>query len=155
LIVAPKQSAADHSIELLKEKMALFARVRRDGAWGRIPVRELVPGDIVRVRLGDIVPADLRLMDGDYLLVDESALTGESLPLEKTLGQEAYAGAIIRQGEMDGVVVATGLNSFFGKTARLVETARTASQTISLSSPSPMTMPFPVTSRKSGRCGRS
>ena len=122
-----QRQKADHAIELLKEKMALFARVRRDGAWGRIPARELVPGDIVRVRLGDIVPADLRLMDGDYLLVDESALTGESLPLEKTVGQEAYAGAIIRQGEMDGVVVATGLNSYFGKTARLVETARTAS----------------------------
>ena len=81
----------------------------------------------MRVRLGDVVPADLRLIDGDYLLVDESALTGESLPLEKTVGQEAYAGAIIRQGEMDGVVVATGLNSYFGKTARLVDTARTAS----------------------------
>ena len=122
-----QRQKADNAIELLKEKMALFARVRRDGDWSQIPARELVPGDIVRVRLGDIVPADLRLIDGDYLLVDESALTGESLPLEKTVGQVAYAGAIIRQGEMDGVVVATGLNSYFGKTARLVETARTAS----------------------------
>ena len=122
-----QRQKADHAIELLKEKMALFARVRRHRVWGLIPARELVPGDIVRVRLGDIVPADLRLIDGDYLLVDESALTGESLPLEKTVGQEAYAGAIIRQGEMDGVVVATGLNSYFGKTARLVDTARTAS----------------------------
>ena len=122
-----QRQKADNAIELLKEKMALFARVRRDGDWSQIPARELVPGDIVRVRLGDIVPADLRLIDGDYLLVDESALTGESLPLEKTVGQEAFAGAIIRQGEMDGVVVATGLNSYFGKTARLVETARTAS----------------------------
>ena len=122
-----QRQKADHAIELLKEKMALFARVRRDGAWGQIPARELAPGDIVRVRLGDIMPADLRLMDGEYLLVDESALTGESLPVEKTVGQVAYAGAIIRQGEMDGVVVATGMNSYFGKTAKLVETARTAS----------------------------
>jgi H+-transporting ATPase len=122
-----QRQKADNAIELLKEKMALTARVRRDGAWGQIPARELAPGDIVRVRLGDIVPADLRLIDGEYLLVDESALTGESLPVEKTVGQVAYAGAIIRQGEMDGVVVATGMNSYFGKTARLVETARTAS----------------------------
>ncbi len=122
-----QRQKADHAIELLKEKMALTARVRRDRAWGQIPARELAPGDIVRVRLGDIVPADLRLMEGDYLLVDESALTGESLPVEKTVGQVAYAGAIIRQGEMDAVVVATGPNSYFGRTARLVETARTAS----------------------------
>jgi H+-transporting ATPase len=103
-----QRQRADQAVELLKEKMALTGRVRRDSAWGQIPARELVPGDIVRVRLGDIVPADLRLLDGEYLLVDESALTGESLPQEKTVGQEAYAGAIIRQGEMDGVVVATG-----------------------------------------------
>jgi H+-transporting ATPase len=122
-----QRQKADNAIELLKEKMALTARVRRDGAWGQIPARELAPGDIVRVRLGDIVPADLRLIDGEYLVVDESALTGESLPVEKTVGQVAYAGAIIRQGEMDGVVVATGMNSYFGKTARLVETARNAS----------------------------
>jgi H+-transporting ATPase len=122
-----QRQKADNAIELLKEKMAFTALVRRDGAWGQIPARELAPGDIVRVRLGDIVPADLRLMDGEYLVVDESALTGESLPVEKTVGQVAYAGAIIRQEEMDGVVVATGMNSYFGKTARLVETARTAS----------------------------
>jgi H+-transporting ATPase len=122
-----QRQKADHAIALLKEKMALTARVRRDCAWGQIPARELVPGDIVRLRLGDIAPADLRLIDGDYLLVDESALTGESLPQEKTVGQVAYAGAIVRQGEMDGVAAATGLNTYFGKTARLVETARTAS----------------------------
>ena len=102
-----QRQKADNAIDLLKEKMAFTARVRRDGAWGQIPARELAPGDIVRVRLGDIVPADLRLIDGEYLLVDESALTGESLPVEKTVGQVAYAGAIIRQGEMDGVVVVT------------------------------------------------
>lgn len=122
-----QRQKADNAIELLKEKMALTARVRRDSSWSQVAARELVPGDIVRVRLGDIIPADLRLIDGDYLQVDESTLTGESLPVEKTVGQLAFAGAIIRRGEMDGVVVATGMNSYFGKTAKLVGTARTAS----------------------------
>lgn len=122
-----QRQKANHAIALLKEKMAIFARVRRDGDWRQIPARDLVPGDIVRLRLGDIVPADIRLINGDYLMVDESALTGESLPQEKNVGQLAYAGAIIRQGEMNGVVVGTGLNTYFGKTARLVETAKPTS----------------------------
>jgi len=122
-----QRQKADNAIELLKEKMALTARVRRDGDWQQLPARELVPGDLVRVRLGDIVPADLKLMTGDYLLVDESALTGESLPVSKAVGALAYAGAIVRQGEMDAIVVATGLNSYFGQTTRLVASARTVS----------------------------
>ncbi len=122
-----QRQKADNAIELLKEKMALTARVQREGSWQQIPARELVPGDIVRVRLGDIVPADLKLLAGDYLLVDESALTGESLPVSKSVGALAYAGAIVRQGEMDAVVVATGMNSYFGQTSRLVATARTTS----------------------------
>ncbi len=122
-----QRQKADNAIELLKEKMALTARVRREGVWQQVPARELVPGDIVRVRLGDIVPADLKLLSGDYLLVDESALTGESLPVSKPVGALAYAGAIVRQGEMDAVVVATGMHSYFGRTSRLVATARTAS----------------------------
>ena len=122
-----QERKADNAIELLKKRLAPKARVLRDGTWHEIPSKELVPGDIVRVRLGDIVPADVKLMKGDYLLADESALTGESLPVEKHVSDVAYAGAIIRQGEMDAYVVATGISSFFGKTAKLVEEARTVS----------------------------
>jgi H+-transporting ATPase len=122
-----QENKADNAIELLKHKLALNARVLRDGKWRAIPARELVPGDIVRVRLGDIVPADITLTDGDYLLVDQSALTGESLPVEKHLKDVGYAGSIIRQGEMNGLVTETGLKSYFGKTVKLVEKAETRS----------------------------
>lgn len=118
---------ADNAIELLKQKLALNARVLRDEKWMQVPSKELVPGDIVRVRLGDIVPADIKLMDGDYLSVDESALTGESLPVEKHVSDLAYAGSIIRQGEMDAVVASTGSTTYFGKTTKLVEGAKTHS----------------------------
>jgi len=122
-----QERKADNAIELLKKRLAPKARVLRDGTWHEIPSKELVPGDIVRVRLGDIVPADVKLIKGTYLLADESALTGESLPVEKHVSDIAYAGAIIRQGEMDAYVVATGISSFFGKTAKLVAEARTVS----------------------------
>ncbi|MCW8809534.1 MAG: plasma-membrane proton-efflux P-type ATPase, partial [Ignavibacteriaceae bacterium] len=118
---------ADDAISLLKKKLALNARVFRDGKWKEMAARELVPGDVVRVRLGEIIPADIKLFSGDYLSIDESALTGESLPVEKHKSDLAYSGSVIRQGEMNGLVVATGLNTFFGKTARLVEEARTIS----------------------------
>lgn len=118
---------ADNAIELLKQKLALNARVLRAGKWTEVPARELVPGDIVRVRLGDIVPADIKLTDGDYLQVDESALTGESLPVEKHLYDVAYSGSAVQQGEMNALVVATGMNSYFGKTAKLVEDVKTQS----------------------------
>jgi H+-transporting ATPase len=122
-----QERKADNAIELLKKRLAPKARVLRDGTWREIPSRELVPGDIVRVRLGDIVPADVKLMKGQYLLTDESALTGESLPVEKQISDVAYAGAIVRQGEMDATVVATGISSFFGKTTKLVAEAKTGS----------------------------
>lgn len=118
---------ADDAINLLKQKLALVARVFRNGKWNELEARELVPGDVVRVRLGDIVPADLKLFKGDYLSIDESALTGESLPVEKRESDVAYSGSVIRQGEMNGLVVATGVNTFFGKTAQLVQEARTIS----------------------------
>lgn len=118
---------ADDAINLLKKKLALNARVFRNDTWKQITARELVPGDVVRVRLGDVVPADLKLFSGDYLSIDESALTGESLPVEKHQSDVAFSGSVIRQGEMNGLVVATGLNTFFGRTAKLVEEARTIS----------------------------
>ena len=118
---------AGNAIELLKKRLAPDARVLRDGQWMNLPARQLVPGDVVRVRLGDIVPADLKLIHGDYLSIDESALTGESLPVERHAGDLAYSSSIIRQGEMNGLVVATAMNTFFGRTAQLVGEAKTRS----------------------------
>jgi H+-transporting ATPase len=114
---------AGNVIATLKEKLAVQARVKRDGIWTTIPSRELVPGDIIRVRIGDIVPADARLLEGDPLEVDQSALTGESLPVERKTNDSVYSGSIVRQGETDGLVYATGAGSFYGRTAELVKTA--------------------------------
>ncbi len=122
-----QESRADNAIDMLKKRLALNARALRDGRWTEIPARELIPGDIVRVRLGDIVPADIKLVKGEYLSVDESALTGESLPVEKHTSDVSYSGSVIRQGEMDGVVVSTGMKTYFGRTTRLVEEAKTRS----------------------------
>jgi H+-transporting ATPase len=122
-----RERQAGNAIELLKQKLALKARVLRDHKWQETPARELVPGDIVRIRLGDIVPADVKLIEGNYLLADESTLTGESLPLEKHVSDVAYASSIARQGEMNGLVVTTGTGTFFGKTTKLVEEAKTQS----------------------------
>jgi len=122
-----QEHKADNAIALLKKRLAPKARVLRDAKWFEIPAKELVPGDIVRVRLGDVVPADVKLMQGDYLLLDESALTGESLPAEKRISDVAYSGSIVRQGEMNAQVVATGISSYFGKTTKLVEEAKTGS----------------------------
>ncbi|RNI15696.1 plasma-membrane proton-efflux P-type ATPase [Methanohalophilus sp. RSK] len=122
-----QENKADNAIELLKKKMALNAKVKRDGKWSEIPSRELVPGDIVRVRLGDIVPADAKLIDGEYLEIDESALTGESLPVEKHVSDIAYSGSVVQQGEMDALVISTGMNTYFGKTTKLIAEAKTQS----------------------------
>ena len=116
-----QERKAENSIALLKKQLAPNARVLRDGTWQEIPARELVPGDTVHIRLGDIIPADAVLGDGKYLLCDESALTGESLPVEKKTGDTVYSGSIARQGEMDARVTTIGGNTFFGKTARLVQ----------------------------------
>ncbi len=115
---------ADTAIQSLKQKLALQARVRRGGQWRTVPSQELAPGDVVRVRLGDIIPADLLLLDGDYLEVDQSGLTGESLPVERHIHETVYSGSIVAKGEMDALVTATGMQTYFGKTARLVEEAK-------------------------------
>ena len=114
---------ADNAIAALKNQLALSARVLRDGKWREIPARELVCGDIVSLRLGNIIPADARLVDGDYLAVDQSALTGESLPVDKKIGDDVYSGSIAKMGEMTAQITATGMNTYFGKTARLVQNA--------------------------------
>ena len=122
-----EEHQAGNAIAALKAKLAIKARVKRDGKWVTPAVREIVPGDIIRVRLGDIVPADARLLEGDPIEVDQSALTGESLPATRQPGETLFSGSIIRQGEIDAMVYATGTNTYFGKTAKLVQEAQTAS----------------------------
>ena len=118
---------AGNVIAELKRTLAVVARAKRDGQWTTVPGRELVPGDLIRVRMGDIVPADARLLDEGPVEVDQSALTGESLPVERTKGAVIYSGSMVRQGEADAEVYATGIHSFYGKTAELVQGAETES----------------------------
>ena len=122
-----EEHQAGNAIAALKAKLAVEARVRRDGKCVTPPARELVPGDVIRVRLGDIVPADARLLDGDSIEVDQSALTGESLPAPRKPGEAVFSGSIVRQGEISALVYATGANTYFGKTAELVQEAHTVS----------------------------
>jgi H+-transporting ATPase len=122
-----EEHQAGNAIAALKAKLAIKARVKRDGTWVNPAARELVPGDVIRMRLGDIVPADARLLDGDPVEVDQSALTGESLPATRKPGEAVFSGSIIRQGEIGALVYATGANTYFGKTAQLVQEAHTAS----------------------------
>src|SRR6202451_3085648 len=122
-----EEHQAGNAIAALKAKLAIKARVRRDGKWLNPEARELVPGDVIRLRLGDIVPADARLLDGDPVEVDQSALTGESLPATRKPGEAVFSGPIMRQGEIDAMVYATGANTYFGKTAQLVQEAQTVS----------------------------
>src|SRR5574337_1411848 len=114
---------ASSALDALRKQLALNCRVLRDGRWSEIETSGLVPGDIVRVRLGDSLPADLKLLQGDFLSVDQSALTGESLPVERKVGDTVYSGSIAKQGDMLGVVYATGARTFLGKTAQLVQKA--------------------------------
>jgi H+-transporting ATPase len=118
---------AGNAIAALKAKLAIKARVHRDGKWTTLEARELVPGDVLRVRLGDIVPADARLLEGEPVEVDQSALTGESLPVTRQTGETIYSGSIIRQGEIEALVCATGPQTYFGRTAQLVQEAHTVS----------------------------
>jgi len=115
---------AARALELLKQKLQVSARVLRNGAWTTIAARELVPGDIVRVRAGDVVPADMKVITKDEIEVDQSALTGESMPVIKRVNDVLYSGSVIRRGEATGIIVRTGLNTFFGKTVQLVQIAR-------------------------------
>ncbi|MGE0054738.1 MAG: plasma-membrane proton-efflux P-type ATPase [Hyphomicrobium sp.] len=122
-----QEHKAGSAIEALKQRLALSARVLRDSTWQNIPASDLVPGDVIALKLGNVVPADLVLKTGDYLSVDESALTGESLPVDKRAGDSAYSGSIVKLGEMQAIVTATGMKTYFGKTAQLVESAQARS----------------------------
>src|SRR5580658_9551823 len=122
-----EEHQAGNAIAALKAKLAIKARVKRDGTWIELAAHELVPGDVVRVCLGDIVPADARVLAGDPVEVDQSALSGESLPATRKPGEAVFSGSIIRQGEIGAMVYATGAKTYFGKTAELVQEAHTAS----------------------------
>ncbi len=122
-----EEHQAGNAIAALKAKLAINAKVKRDGKWVTPKASELVPGDVIRLRLGDIVPADARLLAGDPVEVDQSALTGESLPATRKPGEAVFSGSILRQGEIDAMVYATGANTYFGKTAQLVQEAQTVS----------------------------
>ncbi len=116
------EKQAQRAVALLRQRLTVNARVRRDGQWQVLPAANLVPDDLVHLRVGDIVPADIELTDGQ-ILVDQSQLTGESLPVEQSMGSTAYSGSLVNRGEATGVVAATGTHTFYGKTAELVRTA--------------------------------
>lgn len=122
VVAFAQERRAEDALALLRKRLHVNARVLREGQWHRIPAEGVVPGDIVHVRAGDLVPADLLLFEG-VLSLDQSALTGESLPVEVGAGKAAYTGAIVRQGEASGEVVATGARTYFGRTAELVRTS--------------------------------
>lgn len=127
LVAYFEEHQAANAIAALKQRLASSARVLRDGAWTTVAVRELVPGDVVRVRLGDVMPADLRVLDDVTLEVDQSALTGESLAVSRGRGESLYSGSVLVRGEADALVCTTGASSFMGKTTALVESAGTVS----------------------------
>ncbi|MCL4345366.1 MAG: plasma-membrane proton-efflux P-type ATPase [Candidatus Thermoplasmatota archaeon] len=113
---------AQDAIDVLKKKVSVTARVLRDGTWKNMDASKIVPGDIVHVRMGDIIPGDLKVIDGESQ-ADQSMLTGESLPVKKTKGSILYSSSVLKRGESTGVVIATGSSTIFGKTAQLVNLA--------------------------------
>lgn len=122
-----QKGRAQKALALLREQLRVLARVHRDGAWTTVPAEELAPGDVIHLRQGGVVPADVKMEEGS-LLVDQSALTGESTAASVECGQTAYAGSLVRGGEATGEVTATGARTFFGKTAELVRTAGAANR---------------------------
>lgn len=119
-----QESKALSAIAVLKRKLAFKTLVKRDGKWQERDAAELVPGDIIKIKIGDVIPADCRLLSGsDFVQIDQSALTGESLPVDKKAGEDALANSVVKQGEMVAIVTATALNTQFGKTVSLVAKA--------------------------------
>ncbi len=118
-----QEMKASNALDALKAQLALKAMVKRNGKWKESPASDIVPGDIIRIKFGDIIPADIKLIEGDFVSIDQSAITGESLPVNKSADDICYSGTIAKQGEMSGIVTATGDKSYFGKTAGLVSDA--------------------------------
>lgn len=118
-----QEHRALNALKVLKQQLVFSVRVKRDGHVTNIPARELVPGDIIRLRLGDVIPADVKLLEGSFLSIDESSMTGESLPVSKRVGNVAYANTVIKQGEMLALVVNTGKDTRFSHVVDLVANA--------------------------------
>ncbi|MFG1389602.1 plasma-membrane proton-efflux P-type ATPase [Acidiplasma aeolicum] len=118
-----QERSAGNAVKALMKKLAINTRVLRDNHWEVIPASELVPGDIIHLSIGNIVPADAKLINGSYLNVDQSSLTGESLPVSKSVGDIIYSSSLVKQGEMDAVVIGTGKGTLFGKTTTLTSEA--------------------------------
>ncbi|KAJ1376970.1 P-type ATPase [Sesbania bispinosa] len=116
-----EENNAGNAAAALMAGLAPKTKVLRDGRWSEQDASILVPGDIISIKLGDIIPADARLLEGDALKIDQSALTGESLPVTRNPGDEVFSGSTVKQGEIEAVVIATGINTFFGKAAHLVD----------------------------------
>ena len=126
-----QENRANNALSLLKKRLAIQVRVFRDNVWQQAAAQELVPGDVVHLRMGDLAPADLHLIDGQILL-DQSTLTGESLPVDAVVGTAVHAGSVVKRGEASGEVIATGAHTYYGKTSELVRSAKTASHLQSL-----------------------
>jgi H+-transporting ATPase len=118
-----QEGRANAALELLKQKLRINARVRRNGNWTVVPSRELVPGDVIRLRAGDFVPADIEVAEGN-VEVDQSSLTGESQTVERGAHEILYSGSVARRGEITGIVTATGIKTYFGRTVELVQIAK-------------------------------
>ena len=118
-----QENNAANAVEALRKKLQINVKLLRDGTWKTLPARELVPGDIIRIRIGDFVPADIKISNGE-ISIDQSALTGESLEIEKKIGEVIYSGSIVTKGESTGMVIITGANTKFGKTIELVKIAK-------------------------------
>lgn len=123
---AMQEKRSSDALAMLRQRLKLTARVRRDGAWQTLLSDQLVPGDVIHIRMGDLLPADVELLDGD-LLLDQSALTGESLPVEIATGGKGYTGTVAQHGEGTALVTATGARTRFGRTAELVRQAKSQS----------------------------
>ena len=121
-----QENRAGAALAALKKQLAPSALVCRDGQWTRRPAAELVPGDVVRLPLGSVIPADVRIREGS-VMVDQSMLTGESVPIDVEAGASVYAGALVRRGQALGEVTATGAKTYFRRTAELVRLAHGAS----------------------------
>lgn len=122
-----EEKSAGDAVAALKAQLALNATVKRDGQWVSVPARELVPGDVMRLKIGDVLPADGRLLTDDPVKIDQAALTGESLPVDHKQGEQIYSSSVVKMGQGEAVVNGTGVNTFFGKTAQLVAQTETVS----------------------------
>ena len=122
-----QENRAQNALALLRKQLTVTSRVLRDGKWRMIPGSELVPKDIIYLRMGDLVPADVQLVSGQVAL-DQSSLTGESMPVDAAKGASGYAGTTVVRGEATGKVTTTGIHTRFGKTAELVRQAKSVGQ---------------------------